>query len=291
MQTGASAGRRLALIAGAGELPLIAAGKAREKGFSVVACALPGVRGLGRIRQRVEALRILHPARWGELLRQLEHWGVTDILPVGKFPRALLCRRLPADPQACALLGAGNGRVSLQGDDPVVAAFVGDLEARGFRLQDQVELLDLPAAGKGLLGGAPPAGREGEILYGSRLARAVAALGIGQTVVVKGGACVAVEAACGTDATIRRAGRLAGPGACVVKVAGPGRDFRFDLPTVGRETLRAMAAAGADLLVLEAGRVFLVPGHELYAEAAAMGISVVGVDLEAPGLEAGAGAG
>ena len=99
---------------------------------------------------------------------------------------------------------------------------------------------------------------------------------MGQTVVVKDAAVVAVEAMEGTDAVIARAGALAGAGTRVVKVAKPGQDMRFDVPVIGVATISAMQAAGADGLAIDAGRTLVVDGDACFAAANAAGIVVVG---------------
>jgi DUF1009 family protein len=96
-------------------------------------------------------------------------------------------------------------------------------------------------------------------------------------VAVKSGATVAVEAVEGTDEVIRRAGKLAGPGVVIVKVLKPGQDVRFDVPTVGPETIRVMGEAGATALAIEAERTLLVEREEIVALANKNRIAVVGV--------------
>ncbi len=96
--------------------------------------------------------------------------------------------------------------------------------------------------------------RRADLAFGYRMADAIADLDIGQTIVVKDQAVVAVEAMEGTDETIRRAGRLAGPGACVIKVAKPQQDMRFDVPVVGLPTIAVLQEAGIRLLSIDAGR-------------------------------------
>ena len=99
--------------------------------------------------------------------------------------------------------------------------------------------------------------------FGYRMADAVAALDIGQTLVVKDKAVVAVEAMEGTDAVIRRAGEIAGPGTRIVKVAKPNQDMRFDVPVVGVATIEAMKAAGATAISIDAGRTLVVDGRQV----------------------------
>ena len=103
---------------------------------------------------------------------------------------------------------------------------------------------------------------------------------IGQTIVVKSRAVVAVEAMEGTDQVIFRAGQLAGPGTRVVKVAKPNQDMRFDVPVVGVSTIEAMKVAGATLLSIDAARTLMIDGEAIIQAADAANIAIVG---RAPG--------
>jgi DUF1009 family protein len=117
-----------------------------------------------------------------------------------------------------------------------------------------------------------------EIRAGFTLARHLASYGIGQTVVRSLGVTVAVEAIEGTDETIRRGTLLSGPGAVVVKGVAPLHDYRFDVPTVGLATLRAMAEGGATALAVEDGKVLLMDREDVIRLADETGITVVSVD-------------
>ncbi len=115
------------------------------------------------------------------------------------------------------------------------------------------------------------------VAYGLKQARCLAKQKIGQTLVVKGNAIVALEAVEGTDAAIRRAGRLVGKGCVTVKVAGPGQDWRFDVPTIGPKTIRSLSAAGASGIAVEAGRVFLLERKKTMRLAERKGIFIWGI--------------
>ena len=110
------------------------------------------------------------------------------------------------------------------------------------------------------------------------MARALAGMDLGQTAVVKQRAAVALEAMEGTDETIRRAGRIAGPGTTVVKVSKPRQDMRFDVPVVGEGTLVAMREAGSRVLAVDAGRTLLIDRAAFLAQAEADGVAVLGLD-------------
>jgi DUF1009 family protein len=112
--------------------------------------------------------------------------------------------------------------------------------------------------------------------FGARMADAIAGLDIGQTIVVKDRAVVAVEAMEGTDAVIARAAALAGAGTRVIKVAKPSQDMRFDVPVVGVATIQAMRASGADALSIDAGKTLILDGDAFVRAADDAGIVVVG---------------
>ena len=112
--------------------------------------------------------------------------------------------------------------------------------------------------------------------FGYRMADAIAALDIGQTIAVKHQAVVAVEAMEGTDEVIGRAGYLAGPGVAIVKVAKPNQDMRFDVPVIGLATIQAMRVAGASALSIDAGKTLVFDGDAVRASADEAGIVIVG---------------
>jgi DUF1009 family protein len=125
---------------------------------------------------------------------------------------------------------------------------------------------------------APDAGEQADIAYGREIAKKIAGLDIGQTVVVADRACVAVEAMEGTDATIARAATLSnGRRLVVVKVSKPDQDMRFDVPVVGPRTIQVMQRSNATALALDAGRTLLFARPRLIAEADAAGIAIVGI--------------
>jgi hypothetical protein len=142
---------------------------------------------------------------------------------------------------------------------------------------DSTSLLQPLLAGAGVLTTRAPTDEEQkDFEFGYRMGDAIAALDIGQTIAVKHLAVVAVEAMEGTDEVIGRAGRLAGPGVCIVKVAKPKQDMRFDVPVVGMATIEAMRAAGASALSVDAGRTLMIDGPAVIAAANDAGIAIVG---------------
>jgi DUF1009 family protein len=168
-------------------------------------------------------------------------------------------------------------RLTSKNTDSLIAAVAGVLEERGITLMDSTALLaDLLARPGVLTTRQPDESMTADFEVGARAADAVAGLDIGQMVVVKDRAVVAVEAMEGTDAVIARAAALAGAGTRVVKVAKPGQDMRFDVPVVGVATIRAMQAAKADALSVDAGKTLFIEGDAVVAAANEAGIVIVG---------------
>jgi len=146
-------------------------------------------------------------------------------------------------------------------------------------LMDSTSLLQPLLAGAGVLTRRGPTEEEQkDFEFGYRMADAIAALDIGQTIAVKHLAVIAVEAMEGTDEVIGRAGHLAGPGVCIVKVAKPKQDMRFDVPVVGIATIQAMRVAGASGLSVDAGKTLMLDGDAILASANEAGMTIVGRD-------------
>jgi DUF1009 family protein len=162
-------------------------------------------------------------------------------------------------------------------DDSLLGAIAAAFDAFGVAICPATDFAPDLLAADGLLAGPPPTRRQlADVAFGWRLAKELGRLDIGQTVVVKNRAPLALEAIEGTDECIRRAGRLCPSGGMtVVKVAKPQQDLRFDMPTIGVGTLESLAAAGATTLAFEAGRTILIDEAEFTAAARRLGVSVV----------------
>ncbi|MFN2480150.1 MAG: LpxI family protein, partial [Pyrinomonadaceae bacterium] len=162
--------------------------------------------------------------------------------------------------------------------DALIGAIAQELAGEGIELIDSTYFLrdQLPVEGT-LTRRAPDSRERGDIEYGLEVAREIARLDLGQTIVVRSRACVAVEAMEGTDAAIRRAGELARGRLTVVKIAKPAQDMRFDVPCVGVPTIEAMIEAGASCLCLTAGKTLMFDPEEMIALADKQRISVAAV--------------
>jgi UDP-2,3-diacylglucosamine hydrolase len=169
-------------------------------------------------------------------------------------------------------------RLAVKNTDSLIGAVADFLAGEGIRLLPSTALLADQMAAPGAMTRRKPSREEREdIAYGRRIALALGGLDLGQTVVVKDRAAVALEAMEGTDEVIRRAGRIAGPGTTVVKVAKPRQDMRFDVPVVGLATVDVLREAAAAVLALDAGRTLLLEKDRVLAAADAAGIAVWGM--------------
>jgi DUF1009 family protein len=271
----------LGLLAGQGTFPLEVAREARRRGERVVAV---GIQGDADPALEAEA-EVFEWVPLGQLQRLCDVFaeqGVERAVVVGKIPKTHLYD--PAALQLDARALAALRRLADRKDDSIQGALAHELEREGVSLLRQSEAAPGLFAGAGPLGAVQPSEAQWrDAAFGWRVARALGEHDIGQSVVVRDGAVVAVEAIEGTDATLARAGELApGGGLVVVKVTKPGQDPRFDMPAIGLDTMKALSAAGAAALFFEAGRTVVLDRDGLVAEADAQQIAVVGVPPEGP---------
>jgi DUF1009 family protein len=276
---------RVGLIAGLGSFPIEVARAAREAGRPVVAVA---IRELSEpaLEEEVETCTWLHLGEFEAMLRAFHAAGVRDLVMAGKVPKTFLYEKAHAlrpDARALALLK----ELADRRDDSILGAVADLLEGEGFRLLAQAELAPQLLAEEGPIGRLEPRPEQwADIRFAWPIARALGRLDVGQSVVVRRRAVMALEAIEGTDEAIRRGGALGGPGACVVKLAKPAQDPRFDMPTIGVRTLEVLAEIKAAALAIEARRTVVIARTEVAAAADAAGIAVVGVAEKGP-AEAG----
>ena len=245
----------LGLLSGIGHLPVDVAQSAKAMGYRVVAIGVvPGVDpGLAA---SVDAYYDIHIGKLGKIINTLKKNQVTKVTMIGKVTKEILYSEgaIIPDFRAIKLLTSLPDRK----DDTIMNAIVKELEEEKMAVMDQTLLIQplLPAPGV-LSKRKPTAGELEDIEFGFQVAKEIGRLDIGQTVVVKNKAVMAVEAIEGTDACILRGGTL-GKGVIVAKTAKPAQDNRFDMPSVGMRTIESMIAAGAAGIVMEAGRTLLV---------------------------------
>ena len=270
----------LGLIAGNGRFPLLVLEAARALGREVTVVAVKEEAGAdleALAEARGAALHWVSLGHLGRCIEILQAAGCREAVMAGQVKHAKLFSGITPDWTFMQVLM----RLRAKSTDAVISAIADVLRAKGIELVDSTTLLQPLMAGEGLLAGPAVTDQLSETLaFGYRMADAIAELDVGQTIVVKDNAVVAVEAMEGTDETIQRGGRLAGPGACVVKVAKPGQDMRFDVPVVGVATIDVLRDAGVALLSVDAGKTLLVDGAAVLEAAAAAGITIVGRGVE-----------
>lgn len=271
----------LGLIAGNGRFPLLVLEAARALGRDVTVVAVKEEAGAdleALARDRGAALHWVSLGQLGRCIEILQAAGCREAVMAGQVKHAKLFAGITPDWTFMQVLM----RLRAKSTDALISAIADVLRTKGITLVDSTALLQPLMAREGLLAGPPLTDEARETLaFGYRMGDAIAGLDIGQTIVVKDKAVVAVEAMEGTDETIRRAGRIAGPGTCVVKVAKPGQDMRFDVPVVGVPTVDVLREAGVAVLSIDAGKTLVVDGTAMLEAAAAAGITVIGRAVEA----------
>lgn len=263
--------RALGIIAGSGRLPFVGAAEARAQGLRVVAI---GVRGETdpALAEHVEAMHWVRLGQLGAAARALRAERVEEAVLLGRVAITHLFSRMRPDLLAAKVLLRARDRRG----DSLLEATAEVLEESGIRLLETPRFLTsvLLPAGRLTRRGLSRAEQQ-DVAFGREIARQIADLRIGQTVVLKRRTILAVESVEGTDAAIRRGGELGQGGVVVVKVSRTDQDLRFDLPTIGEETLRALEAAGATALALDAGRSLLLDRARFVAGAEALDLAVV----------------
>jgi UDP-2,3-diacylglucosamine hydrolase len=267
---------KLGLIAGNGRFPFLVLAAARALGHEVTVIAVkeeaePDLADEAA-REPAAAVHWVSLGQLGTCISLLRQAGVTQAVMAGQVKHAKIFSGIVPD---LTLLSALT-RLRAKNTDALISAVAEVMRERGIELMDSTALLTPLVAPPGVLTArAPTADEERDFAFGYRMADAIAGLDIGQSIAVKDAAVVAVEAMEGTDEMIARAGRLAGPGARIVKVAKPNQDMRFDVPVVGVATVEAMRAASASALAIDAGRTLVFDRPALVEAADRAGIALV----------------
>lgn len=266
----------IGLIAGNGRFPLLVLDAARSLGHDVAVVAIKEETGPD-LDDRAAALgAALHKVSLGQLgrcIQVLQEAGCRQAVMAGQVKHAKLFANITPDWTLMQVLM----RLRAKSTDALISAIADVMRGKGIELLDSTAFLQPLLAREGHLAGpAPDEAARADLAFGYRMADAIAGLDIGQTIVVKDQAVVAVEAMEGTDEAIRRAGRIAGAGVCVIKVAKPQQDMRFDVPVVGLPTVAVLQEAGARLLSIDAGRTLVLDGDAVSEAADRAGVTIVG---------------
>jgi DUF1009 family protein len=274
--TEAGASVPLGLIAGNGRFPFLVAQGARRAGRRVVAVAIREETAAD-LGSEVDEIHWVGLGQLGACIDALRGAGVKEAVMAGQVKHRQIFSGILPDLKLLGVLA----RLAVKNTDSLIGGVADLLEREGITLLPSTRFLADQMARAGAMSRRSPSRSDrADIDYGRGIAKALAGMDLGQTVVVKERAAVALEAMEGTDEVIRRAGRIAGEGTTVVKVAKPRQDMRFDVPVVGPGTLAAMAEARARVLAVEAERTLLLDKVAFLAEADRLGVVVWGMQEE-----------
>jgi len=268
---------QIGVIAGTGDLPKIIAKDARERGIKVITIALENLAS-SDLSKFSDEMKWINVGKLGEMIDTLKEFDVKEAIMAGKVSKTLLYKsKITPDLRAVKLLFSLKDK----SDDSILNAITRELEKEGIHIIDTTAFSPHLLTPEGVLTDDPPTMDEWkDIEFGWKIAKEIGKLDIGQTVVVKDQAVMAVEAIEGTDEAIIRGGKLSGEGAVVVKVSKPHQDMRLDVPVVGLDTLRSMIDIRARVLAVEAQKSMLISRERFAKEAEDAGISVVGISHE-----------
>ena len=265
---------RYAIIAGNGSFPFLVLEAARGQGIDPLVIAIKE-EASPDLSRKTDAIHWLSLGEVAKLLQLLVAEKVDRVLLAGQVKHVQLFSSIKPD----AVVREAVESLERRNTDALIGAFVRMLEGRGIRVEDSTLFLKPLLAEAGIMTRrAPDESELADIAYGREIAKKIAGLDLGQTIVVADRACVAVEAMEGTDATIARAAILSnGRRLVVVKVSKPDQDMRFDVPVVGRKTIQVMKESNAGVLAVDAEKTLLFERPHLVAEADEAGIAIVGL--------------
>lgn len=266
------------LLACAGRFPIVIAEKAREVGVPVVGIDVAGMAD-PELKGVCTDYRRMPGASLGFVIRTFRRAGVRQFTMAGKFHKHELLKpwrlvRFLPDWRMVRFWFFRPRRAN--NDDSILLGLIREFRDHGLECVSPLDLCPELLVREGVLTRRRPTpAEERDIRVGWALAREMGRLDVGQSVMIRERAVVAVEAVEGTDRAILRAGELCGgTGFVVVKVAKPAQDMRFDVPTVGVQTIESMRAAGGKVLAIEAGKTILIDEAETVARADRYGIAV-----------------
>ena len=277
---------RYGLIAGNGRFPFMVVAGAKQAGVALSVAAIREETD-PKLEDEVERLTWVGIGQLGKMIRFFKGEGVEKAIMAGQVKHVQIFSRAVPDARMLKMLL----KLPRRNTNSLIGAVAAELATEGIDLIDSTYFLQdqLPAAGN-LTNRKPNAAERADVDYGLEIAREMARLDLGQTIVVRGKACVAIEAMEGTDETVRRAGELLGRGKqtpkrlrltsgalTVLKLSKPDQDMRFDVPVVGIPTIKAMITAGATCLCISAGKTLMFDRDEMIAVANKHKLAIVAV--------------
>ncbi|WP_457621156.1 LpxI family protein [Persephonella sp.] len=266
--------RQVGIISGSGELPIEFARSASEKGIEVKIFAIKKITD-----KKIEQYGKTYWLNFGEaqkLIDLLKEENIKDLVMLGKIEHYSLIFSLhKLDKRAREFLSKLRDKRA----KTILEAVMSELKEEGFNFIDPTPYLKNLLIEEGVIAGTAEDRLINDAVFGLKIAKEIADLDIGQTVVVKNRIVVAVEGIEGTDRCIIRGGELGGEETVVCKVARKNQDMRYDVPVIGTKTLKSMKKAKARLLAVEAGKTYLLEREKFKKLAEKYGIAVIGFKL------------
>lgn len=280
----ASQPARVGLLAGAGRFPIAFAQAARRQGVAVYCVGVWGMVS-DELASHCDGFAWTPLARIGRTIRLFRRWGISHIVMAGKIEKTLILHpfrlwRLLPDWRTLHMWFRYATRDKR--DDTLLLAVIKEFERDQMTFGSALDYCPELLVKHGFLTRRKPTPAQWkDISFGWELAKEMGRLDIGQSVMVKDTAVLAVEAIEGTDCCIRRAGELCKRGGfTVVKVAKPHQDMRFDVPTIGTQTIRSMHDSGAKVLAIESAKTIVLDQDDVIGLAEKLGISIVALDAQ-----------
>lgn len=265
----------LGMIAGNRKFPLLFAQAARKRGVGrLVAVAFEGETE-PELSKFVDAVEWVKLGQLNDLIQRFKKHGVEEVVMVGQIAPKNLFARISLDLRMTMLLA----KIRTRNAETIFGAIGTELAKDGLKLIPHASYLEefMPKAGP-LTRVRATREQEQDIAFGAKIAKSIAALDIGQSVVVKEGTVLAVEALEGTDACLTRGGELGQGGSVAVKVTKPGQDMRFDIPVIGMTTIETASKAGIAVIAFEAEKTLLLERDEIIKAADKFGICLVAIE-------------
>lgn len=262
---------KFGLIAGNGNFPFLVIEGARKAGQNLVVAAIKEETD-PRIEEVADKVLWVGIGQLGKMISFFKKEGVTKVMMAGQVKHVqIFSGALPDIRMLKFLFG-----LKQRNTDSLIGGIADELAKDGIELIDSTYLIQDHLAQNGVMTKRKPdAAEQANIEYGLKIANEIARLDLGQTIVVRASACVAIEAMEGTDATIKRAGELVKGKLTVIKVAKPDQDMRFDVPVVGVPTIKTMTEAGATCLSVTAGKTLIFDREEMLTLANRNKISII----------------
>lgn len=260
------------LIAGNGQFPFLVIEGARKAAASLSVIAIKEETD-SRIDEVADSVQWVNIGQLSKMIDYFKKQGVKKAIMAGQVKHVQIFSGAVPDMRMLKMLW----NLPKRNTDSLIGGVADEMAKEGIELIDSTHFVQDHLAAKGVLAKRAPTDIERENLeYGLHVADEIARLDLGQTIVVRAKACVAVEAMEGTDATIKRAGEIANGKLTVVKVAKPDQDMRFDVPVIGIPTVQTMVDAGATCLSVTAGKTLIFDREETLALADKNKICIIG---------------